>query len=203
MIEDTILTEYKVGPLDPDRILSAENGEKAYELLSVNHGVCKNAEDEKTKLTSLKSSPDTLAFELDTEVDYSPFVLETYNADKALNVAFHYGEHEPGGDKYQEPSQFKSGDKVLCILHQGMNVVIPAIVVGPVSEEYMRQEYETDEDAQLHCDSVETYLSWFEDFDWDSLVVRPLVFIENDWNPMTETIFVPRAYVFPYKTFEV
>ena len=120
MIEDTKLTQFCIGPIEPDRIFSAEEGEVAYALKSISHGTCETIEEEKKRLQSIVPvSPETLGFELDMEVDLLPFSLTTFLADKSVNGTYEYGEHAPGEKHYQEHCRFQRGDKVLCLIYEG------------------------------------------------------------------------------------
>ena len=62
--------------------------------------------------------------------------------------------------------------------------------------------YESDEMLQPHFDSFDDYIKeglW--DCDWDSVIVRPLVKIDNEeWH---ERMLVHRPFVFPYKKFDI
>lgn len=201
MIEDTVLTQFCVAPIDPEKIVLAEENEKAYSLKSVQLGICKSEEDEKAKLEAAKPTQDTIGFALETEVDMNPSWVETFTADKQPLATFKWGEHAPGEDKYQEESIFKPGEKVLCVVYQGYNAVIPAIVEGPLTEKYLREMYKTDDDLQIGYESADEVIEAWLDWDWDSMIVRPLVRLDDVWGGMKETILVPRVYIFPYKTF--
>ena len=130
MIEDPELIEYRLMPLDRKYIVSSEEGETAYELELIQHGTCTDRSDEIEKLKKLKVLPYTLGFGSDTECDFAPYVLNTYNADKTVNAGYSYGEHHPDGNRHPEPCKFQHGDKVLCLIHEGYDAVFPAIVVG-------------------------------------------------------------------------
>lgn len=203
MLEDTTLTEFRVRPIDAKRIIEARAGETAYALDSVSHGTCENSEEERKKLASLKTAPSTLAFEFDTQCDNWPYVLETYNADKTLNAIYNYGEHSPKGECFQEKCRFNVGEKVLCLMFEGYNAVFPGIVVSPLTEDYLREFYEKNEDMQISYASAEEAISKWQDFHWDSVIVRPLVRLNNAWEDMPDTVIVNRVYVFPYKKFNI
>lgn len=201
MIEDTEFRELCVAPINQDEIFSCEDGEKAYVLKTVSLGTCIDKISEKKKLAAAVVSPDTLGFEFDFEVDMYPYVLDTYTADKRLNARFGWGGHSPGGKHYQESCRFRPGDKVLCVVHQGYDAVVPAIVVRPVSEDDWRRWFETDEFNPF--DNLEEYLEHIIDWDWDSVIVRPLVRLKRGCEKMEEAIAIPRVYIFPYQKFEI
>lgn len=203
MIEDTDLIEYRVKLLRHDRIVYGEDNEAAYALDSVNHGSCANRAEEEQKMNGLTASPCTLGFELDTECDFMPYVLKTYNANKALNAAYCYGGHQAGGKHHPEHCKFRIGEKVLCLIHEGYDAVIPGIIIGPLTIEYLRNLFETNPELQMGYSSADEVVERWTDWGWDSVIVRPLVRLRNDWEEMGEQIIVNRVYLFPYKRFEV
>ena len=88
-------------------------------------------------------------------------------------------------------------------MNQGYDVVFPAIVIGSLTEEYLRELYETDSELQFGYSSADEVVEKWFDWDWDSVVVHPLVRLRNDWEEMGEAVMIPRVYLFPYKKFEV
>ena len=99
--------------------------------------------------------------------------------------------------------RFQRGDKVLCLIYEGFNAVFPAIVVEPLSEEDLRRSY-TAEGWDFDNPSVDELIKNWWDWNWDSVVVRPLVrIIDCCMIPMGETVIVNRVYVFPYKKFDI
>ena len=202
MIEDTTLTQFLVEPIDSSLVLSSTPGEKAYSLKSIHHGKCKNEEEEQSKLAKTEVTANTLGFELDLEVDMFPYELVTYTVDKKLNARFVWGGHAPGEKNYQEKCRFKPGDKVLCVIHRGYEAVFPAIVVEPLGERHVKQRYkEALEEDFPGPDTFEEFLETHYDWDWDAVVVRPLVRLKSDWEEMGETEIIQRVYLFPYKIF--
>ena len=95
MTENTKLTQFIVEPIEPTLVLSSAPGEKAYSLKIVEHGECKNEEEEQSKLAEAEVTANTLGFELDFKVDMFPYVLVTYTVDKNLNAQFGWGGHAP------------------------------------------------------------------------------------------------------------
>ena len=131
-----------------------------------------------------------------------PWVTRTYTSNLSINAEFEYGIHSPEGSEFQTSTRFQPGDKVLCVLYQGLNIVFPAIYEGPITIDYLKEMYESDEMLQIHFDSFDDYIKeglW--DCDWDSVIVRPLVKIDNEeWH---ERMLVRRPFVFPYKKFDI
>lgn len=203
MIEDTTLTQFIVEPIDPTLVLSPAPGEKAYSLKSIHHGECKNEEEEQSKLAETEVTPNTLGFELDFEVYMYPYDLVTYTTDKHVNAHFVWGDHAPGEKNYQEKCRFKPGEKVLCLMYEGYDVVFPAIVVGSLTREYLEELHRTSNDPLVSVLSCEEFIDSRLDWNWNSVIVRPLVRLKNDWEDMDETVVVNRVYLFPYKAFEI
>lgn len=206
MLEDTVLTQFYLEPMEPERIVWAEDGEIAYTLKTINHGEIHNYAEEMQRLEAITPvSANTLGFELDTGCDFIPDVLKTFTADKKKNAEYNWGEHAPGGKRHQEPCRFKPGDKVLCLMYGGYDAVFPGIVVSQLSAEYLRELYETDETCQDGYESADDMIERWADWDWDSIIVRPLVRLKSDcWDEeMGNTLMVNRVYVFPYKKFEI
>ena len=203
MLEDTVINEFRIKPINPEKVVSSVDGETAYSLESIPHGKCDIPTKEEEMISNIPVTDTTLGFEKDTECDFCPCFLTTYNADKSENASYEYGDHAPGEDNFQEKCRFKPGDKVLCLMYEGYDAVFPCIVVGPLTEEYLRKLYETDEDMQIGYSSADEAVEEWPDWNWDSVIVRPLVRLKNDWEEMGDTVRVNRVYVFPYKKFEI
>ena len=183
----------------------AEEGEIAFGLKCINHGEIRLPSEEKAKLEAIAPvSHNTLGFELDCECDLMPYVLETFTADKHMNAEYQCGHHAPRCERYQEPCRFKAGERVLCLMHEGFDAVFPGVVVGPLSEEYLRPQYEIDEVMQEGYDSVDNLVKGWLDWNWNTVIIKPLDRLKNTWNEeMGDTVMVNRGYLFPYKKFEV
>lgn len=206
MLENTALTQFCLESMKLGRVVWAKDGEIAYTLKTICHGEILNYAEEMQQLEAIAPvSFNTLGFELDTECDLMPDVLKTFTADKKKNAEYNCGEHAFGGKHYQEKCRFKQGDKVLCLMHGGYDAVFPGIVVGPLSAEYLRELYEVDDICQVGYESADDMIEKWSDWDWDSVIVRPLVRLRSDcWDEeMGDTVMVNRVYVFPYKKFEI
>ena len=201
MIEDPILTEYRVTHISKNNIVHTEGSEEAFALESVNHGTCSTMKECQSKLKDIAAMSNTLGFEIDLECDFVPFSLETYTSAKTLNAKYGYGEHQPDGSSHSEPCRFQVGEKVLCVIHEGYDAVFPGIVVGPLTCEYLEELYRQRSagSAQSREEFIDSWLDW----NWDSVIVRPLVHLRNDWEEMGETVIINRVYLFPYKEFEI
>lgn len=202
MFEDTLINEFRVKPIHPEKVVLSVDGETAYSLESIPHGKCDIPTKVEEIISNILVTDTTLGFESDTECDSAPYDLVTYNADKSENARYQYGDHAPGEEEYQVECRFEPGDKVLCLMYEGYNAVFPGIVVGPLTEEYLRELYETNEDMQIGYSSADEAVEQWLDWNWDSVIVQPLVRLKNDWEEMGDTVIVNRVYVFPYKKFE-
>ncbi len=56
---------------------------------------------------------------------------------------------------------------------------------------------------QIGYSSADEAVEKWHDWSWDSVIVRPLVRLKNDWEEMGDTVMVNRVYVFPYKKFKL
>lgn len=193
------LKQYCVSPLEKEKIQFAEDGETAYELKESFIALCKNEDEKRAQLEEAPCTPDTLGYEIIHMYDYFPYELITYTADKKLNAEYTFGGHLPGEDRYQQACRFQIGEKVLCVIHQGYNFVIPAIVIGPFSEDVIKQWF----DELPEVDDYEHYVECFTDWDWDAVMVRPLVRVEDEFGLLGDTLAISRVYVFPYRKFEL
>lgn len=203
MLEDTDINEFRVKPISPEKVVSSVDGETAYSLESIPHGKCRMPKEEDEIISKIPVTDTTLGIESETECDFDPYDIKTYNADGSENAHYLYGDHAPGEEKYQEECRFKPGDKVLCLIYEGYDAVFPGIVVGPLTEEFLRKLYETNEDMQIGYSSADEAVEQWSDWNWDSVIVRPLVRLKNDWEEMGDTVMINRVYVFQYKRFEV
>ncbi|MBO5062251.1 MAG: hypothetical protein J6C31_06510 [Prevotella sp.] len=132
-----------------------------------------------------------------------PYVLVTYTEDKKINAHFGWGGHAPEEKNYQEKCRFKLGEKAICLMYEGYDVVFPAIVVDPLTREYLEELHRTSNDPLVSAQSSEEFIDSWLDWNWDSVIVRPLVRLRNDREEMGNTLIVNRVYLFPYKGFEI
>ena len=122
-----------------------------------------------------------------------------YNKDLSVNSAYCTRRFASKINLGKPKNIFKPGDKVLCLKYQGFDAVFPAIIVGPLTKEYLRKEYENDEEVQDFHSSFEAYLEEWSSWDLDAIVVRPLVRLNYTWEKMGETTIVNRVHIFPYE----
>ena len=66
--------------------------------------------------------------------------------------------------------------------------------------EFIRECYEQDEEWQVFCPDLEESLKGWNDWDWDQVVVQPLV-KECAFQKMNDIEYTSRIYLFPYREF--
>ena len=157
-------------------------------------------EDALSALSHAIYRPDAVLFkDVEEEEDSSFEYIQTYDNDMNPLSTYTEGGHRPGGDRFQEPCSFAPGDKVLAATFYSYNTIIPATIIGPVTPDAYRKVYEEDELCHIHFDLFEDFEKEISDFDWDAIVVRPLVRVDG----MSEEVIVPRVYLFPYREVKI
>jgi len=176
---------------------------KQYTLDDPCLGNFKNFEDAKMMVTHTRYSPQTLiGYEVMEEEDMWPFRVQILDAERHPLSEYKYGGHRPQEEHYQEPCTFTKGEKVLALFYGGYNVVVPAILLGPISLERIKESYEQDEEWQHNCptfEECEENLKEWTDWEWDQVAVQPLVKVEGLVGTMHDIEFTPRIYLFPYR----
>ena len=142
-----------------------------------------------------------LGFQIEDEEDMTPSVSEIYDSKLSLLATYTEGEHQPGGKNYHEACRFAPGEKVLALFTHTYYAVVPAIVSRPVTKDDYREKIENDPIASSFYDDYEDFIASLYDWDWDSMVVNPLVKLSNGFDEMTDKEIVPRVYLFPYREF--
>lgn len=128
----------------------------------------------------------------------APEIYVVYNPDFTEYSVYTEGEHEPDGNNYQEKCAFSLGDKVLAIIEG--EVLMPCTFVGSASKEFFKEMYRKRGALEEKLDELVSQL-W--DWDWDSVVVKPLVKIDTGLGEMPSETTAQRIYVFPYKELEL
>ena len=78
---------------------------------------------------------------------------------------------------------------------------MPCTIVGPVSEEFFKEKFRRRGAANEEV--VEEMVSDLWDWDWDSVIVKPLVKVETEFREISSDTTAHRIYVFPYKELEL
>ena len=140
-----------------------------------------------------------LAYSIETDDDMAPSLYVVYTPDFTEYSEYSEGKHEPGGNNYQEKCAFSPGDKILAIIEN--EVLMPCTFVGPVSEEFFKEKFRRRGAANEEV--VEEMVSDLWDWDWDSVIVKPLVKVETEFREISSDTTAHRIYVFPYKELEL
>lgn len=140
-----------------------------------------------------------LGFNIEDEEDMSPFLVVVYDHDFKRITEYEWGGHAPGEGNFQEMDWLKPGDKVLAVIRD-FDAVIPCEVVGPITEEFLKAEMEAD---KMRLSSYEEIKEEMWDWDWDKVIVRPLVRLGDEYKSMPEQMSVQRIDIFPYREFDI
>jgi len=107
----------------------------------------------------------------------------------------------PGEDHFHEAFKFSEGERVLAVVHAPYYAVLPCIVVGAITKESEKEDWEMN-DPKDYYSTYEDYVKDWDDWHWDFMEVQPLVKLKSPkWGyTMTDTITVPRIYLFPMAT---
>lgn len=139
------------------------------------------------------------AYSIESDDDMAPEIYVVYKTDFTEYSVYTEGEHEPGGNNYQEKCAFSPGDKVLAIIKNEM--IMPCTFVGPASEEFFKECRR--KDGVVDEKKIDKFVSDLWDWDWDSVVVKPLIKIDTGLGEMPSETIAQRIYVFPYKELEL
>lgn len=180
---------------DDIKIVSNPDNLKVWSLDDRCLGEFKRKEDALWTVHHIVYAPERLiGYGVEDIEDMVPWDFEVYDLGLNLLSSYSYGGHSPGKNRKQEACAFDSGSKALAVYYAGFDVVMPCEVIGPVTKEFIRKQYDADD---LVPYSFKRYLEEFGDWDWDRMIVRPLVHIENEFEPMPELIGAQRIYLFP------
>ena len=135
-----------------------------------------------------------LAYSIEADEDMSPWLYVMFNPDFTELAEYNNSGHSPEDGNFQNITPYSPGDRVLAIID---DLIVPSIVVGPLTIDYLRTEYE--KDNFIPKDSFEDYLDQMWDWDWDMVIVRPLVNLETPTGTIASYTSVPRIHIFPYK----
>ncbi len=136
-----------------------------------------------------------LAYSIETDDDMATDLYVVYTPDFAEYSEYSEGEHEPSGNNYQEKCAFSPGDKVLAIIEN--ELLMPCTFVGPTSDEFFKEYHR--KDGVTDEKKIDEFVSDIWDWDWDSVVVKPLIKIETGLREVPSETTAQRIYVFPYK----
>lgn len=184
--------EYKVIANDGDR--------KWWSLDNRHVGYFGRWDDATVTLQATTYAPKrVLGFNIEDEEDMSPFLVVVYDHNFKRITEYEWESHAPGEGNFQEMDWLKPGDKVLAVIRD-FDAVVPCEVVGPITEEFLKAEMEADKMCHSSYEEIKEEM-W--DWDWDKVIVRPLVRLGDKFKSMSEQMSVQRIDIFPYREFDI
>ena len=186
-------------PENSDKVTDNPDGLKYWTLDERSLGEFQCWKDAEFALRHVVYAPNRLlAYSIETDDDMAPSLYVVYTPDFTVYSEYSEGEHEPGGNNYQEKCAFSPGDKVLAIIEN--EVLMPSTFIGPTSEEFFKECHRKNGVAE---DNIDKFVSDLWDWDWDSVIVRPLVKVKTEFREISSDTTAQRIYVFPYKDLQV
>lgn len=138
-----------------------------------------------------------LGYGVEQNEDFAPWDYKVYDADFNLLSSYTEGGHFPNGENWQEKCNYSHGDKAYAIYYAGFNVVISCEIIGPITEEFVRKQYEK---YVLMPNTDEEYVEKLWDWHWDTVIIKPLVRIKNEFKELPDFDDVNRIYLFPIES---
>lgn len=135
-----------------------------------------------------------LGYEIESDEDMAPWLYAVYNPDFTELAQYEEGGHAPGEPAYGQEAPFGPGELVLALVPD-IDALVPAVVEGPLTEEFLRRQF--DADIFSVSDTFEEYIEKLWDWDWDQVVVRPLVQLANRFTSTSPQLPTQRIYLFP------
>ena len=107
----------------------------------------------------------------------------------------------PGEEHFHEALNFSEGERVLAAVHAPYFAFLPCIVVGEITKESERKDWEMN-DPKDYYPTYEDYVKDWDEWHWNFMEVQPLVKLKSpEWGyTMPDTITVPKIYLFPMAT---
>ena len=75
MLEDTVINEFRVKPISPEKVVSSVDGETAYSLETIPHGKCVMPTKEEEMISNIPVTDTTIGDHLVGEGDVLRFVV--------------------------------------------------------------------------------------------------------------------------------
>ena len=150
----------------------------------------------------LETHDNLIGYFIEREYSSSPVHIEVYDSKTAFLAE--YDDHfmlRLKVNKDHNPCCFTKGEKVLAYIPSPYFAIVPCIVVGKITETSEREDWEMN-DPKDYYSTYEDYVKDWDDWHWDFMEVQPLVKLKSPkWGyKMTDTITVPRIYLFPMAT---
>ena len=161
-----------------------ENGIQWWELKHLLLDKFDSVEEASQYIKDNPQNEDLIAFTIEKDADTTP-----------LQICI------PGEDHFHGAFKFSEGERVLAVVHAPYYAVLPCIVVGAITKESEKEDWEMN-DPKDYYSTYEDYVKDWNDWHWDFMEVQPLVKLKSPkWGyTMTDTITVPRIYLFPMAT---
>lgn len=194
------ITEAKIfafkQPGDSDKVIDNTEGLQYWALDERSLGEFQCWNDADFALHHVVYAPNRLlAYSIETDDDMAPDLYVVYNPDFTEYSEYSEGEHQPGGNNYQEECAFSPGERVLAIIENEM--LMPCKFVGPISEEFLKEKYRRQGAANEKV--IDERISTLWDWDWDSVIISPLVKVKSGFIDTSSDTTAQRIYVFPYR----
>lgn len=189
---------YACMPLEEDiKLLSNPDNLTVWSLEDRCLGEFQRADEALWALKHAVYAPDRIfGYSVEDDEDLWPYSHKVYDTEFNLLAEYSFGGHYPDDKNWQQECAFKPGDLAYAIYYSTFRVLIPCQVIGPITEEFVKRMYEEDD---LAPDTYDEYVDGFNDWDWDAVIVKPLVRIKNQYEELPELITVNRIHLFPLK----
>ena len=134
-----------------------------------------------------------LGYVIESDEDMAPFLYVVYNPDFTEHSKYDEGGHNPEDEGYQTDCEYTPGQRVLAVIDE---MLVPCEIVGSLTVDFLRKDFNkygprSEEDFQEYKSEL---------WDWDKVVVRPLVKIKTEYGEISSETIAQRIYIFPYKT---
>lgn len=192
---EAIIYAYKK-PKESDKVIDNPEGLRYWSLDERIIGEFQCWKDADFALHHVVYAPNRLlAYSIESDDDMAPSLYVVYTPDFTEYSEYSEGEHEPGGNNYQERCAFSPGDKVFAIIDN--EILMPCTFVGPASEEFFKECHR--KNGVVDEKKIDQFVSDLWDWDCDSVIVRPLVKVKTGFTEISSDTTAKRIYIFPYR----
>lgn len=183
-------------PEESDKVIDSPKGLRYWAFDERSLGEFQCWEDAEFALHHVVYAPNRLlAYSIESDDDMAPSLYVVYNLDFTEYSEYSWGDHKPSGSCYQEKCEYSPGDKVLAIIEN--ELLMPCTFIGPASEEFFKDCHR--QNGVVDEKLIDKFVSDLWDWDWDSVIVRPLLKIETRFSEISSETTTQRIYIFPYK----
>lgn len=135
-----------------------------------------------------------LGYSIESDEDMAPFLYVVYNPDFTEHSEYTEGGHKPDDEGKQADCEYAPGQRVLAVID---DVLVPCEIIGPLTVDFLRKDF--NKDGPRSEEDFQEYKSDLWDWDWDEVVVRPLVKIKTEFGEIASDTTAKRIFIFPYK----